>query len=208
MRKGAISKQAQAESAPAPAKPLSAQHARFAVEYSRDRNATKAYGRVYPNASEGAAAVGGSRLLKNAQIREAIAATESQILIQAIAESGITLERTLREIGRLAFFDVRQLLNADGSCKPLTDLDEEAAASIAGLDLQSIDLGQGEKSIAAVVRKYKISDKRAALDMLMRHLGGYKEDNKQQGGLAELLAQVKRSALPIVSTLPPEGDAE
>ena len=43
-----------------------------------------------------AAAASAGRLLKNAAIREAIAAAEDQILTTAIAESGITLERTLR----------------------------------------------------------------------------------------------------------------
>ena len=46
-------------------------------------------------AAAAAAAASAGRLLKNAAIREAIAAAEDQILTTAITESGITLERTL-----------------------------------------------------------------------------------------------------------------
>lgn len=207
MRKGAATDQPDSTNAQrSRAKPLSPAHSRFVAEYLRSHNATEAYLLAYPNSSRGAAATGGSRLLKNAHIREQIAHTEAEILEQAKAETGITLERTLRAIGQLAFFDIRRLLRPDGTPKSLTELDEEEAAAIAGLELQSM-LGDGKES-GLLVRKYKLSDRRAALDMLMRHLGGYKEDNKQQGGLAELLSQVKRSSVPIAATVPAEGDDE
>jgi phage terminase small subunit len=208
MRTGAPSEQS---GTAAPAKPLSAKHQRFVAEYVKDRNATKAYQRAYPNSTTAAAGSAGSRLLKDARISAAISQAESQVLEQVKAETGITLERTLREIGRLAFFDPRQLLNSDGSPKAITELDDDTAAAIAGLDVQSMELGgdEGKAAVASFIKKYKLSDKRAALDMLMRHLGGYKEDNNQAAGtLAELLSQVQRSSLPIASTVPAEDDDE
>ena len=210
MRTSAKSQQdSSANTASNKAKPLSAAHTRFVAGYLKTRNGTKAYLAAGYNCSENAAATASYRLLRQAHIREAIEQASSETLEQAKAETGITLERTLREIGRLAFFDVRQLLNPDGSPKALTDLDDDTAAAVAGLDVQSMELGgeEGKAAINAFIKKYKLSDKRAALDMLMRHLGGYKEDNNQAaGGLGELFAQVKRSSLPIAANLPPEGE--
>lgn len=205
MRKSAPPEQA---ATAAPAKPLSASHQRFVAEYAKDRNATKAYQRAYPHSSPAAAGTAGSRLLKDVRIKAAIEQAHTDVLEQVKAETGISLERTLRELARVGYFDPRKMFDAKGQPKALHELDEDTAAVVAGLEVLEEWEGSGEdRVLVGHVKKWKLADKLSALDKLMKHLGGYKEDNNQAaGGLADLLSQVQRSALPIAATVPDDGD--
>ena len=53
--------------------------------------------------------------------------------------------------------------------KPLSELDDDTAAAIAGLDLAEIRDSEGQP--IGVLKKIKIADKLVALDKLARHLG-------------------------------------
>ena len=93
-------------------------------------------------------------------------------------------------------------------------MDEDTAASIAGLEVLEEFEGQGkDRKFIGYTKKFKLADKRASLDMLMKHLGGYKEDNKQSGEAAAgtvtaLLAEMKgRKGLPVVKDLSEDEDA-
>lgn len=98
---------------------------------------------------------------------------------------------------RLAFFDVRKLVDADGNPIPINKLDDDTAAAIAGLDIQEVKLGEG--GAIAVVKKYKIADKNSAIERLFKHLGLFEKDNTQRiDPIATLLASMSKSALPIV----------
>lgn len=82
---------------------------------------------------------------------------------------GIAADRLLQELARVAFFDPRKAFNDDGSMKPLSELDDDTAAAIAGLDLAEIRDSEGQP--IGVLKKIKIADKLVALDKLARHLG-------------------------------------
>jgi phage terminase small subunit len=89
----------------------------------------------------------------------------------------ITQERVLREIARLAFFDVRKLFDAEGRPKPVHELDDDTAAAISQLDID--ELGRV---------KYRLADKGVNLERLAKHLGLFERDNAQRTGgfLADL----------------------
>lgn len=168
---------------------LKSKHAQFVAEYLKDKNAAAAYRRVY-GCSESAAGNAGPRLLRTAQIQSEIARIEQQALAKVQRDTGITLERTLREVARLAFFDARKLFNESGRPLSIIDLDDDTAAAVAGLDVLEEFEGSGaDRVLIGHVKKWKIADKKGALDMLMKHLGAYIEDNKQrQTGLPEQVA--------------------
>lgn len=84
----------------------------------------------------------------------------------------VTKERVLQEYARLGFFDPRKLFNADGSPREITDLDDDTAAVVAGLDVSEIYEGHGEnREFVGYFKKYKLADKKGALDSMARHLG-------------------------------------
>lgn len=84
----------------------------------------------------------------------------------------VTVERVLAEYAKLGFFDPRNLFHADGKPKDITELDDETAAALAGLDVQEVYEGFGEdRQFVGYVKKYKLSDKKSALDSMARYLG-------------------------------------
>ena len=56
-----------------------------------------------------------TRLLSNVHIAAAIAKARAD----RSERTGITADRVLQELARIAFFDIRKLLNPDGTMKPL-----------------------------------------------------------------------------------------
>jgi len=136
-------------------------HERFAAEYVIDLNATQAA--IRTGYSEKTAGQIGFELLKKPEIQEAISAA-----MKARSErTEITADRVLKEIARLAFLDIRKAFNADGSLKPIHELDDDTAAAIAGLEVSEI---RGEDGVSTVLKKIRLSDKRASLELAGRHL--------------------------------------
>lgn len=175
----------------------------FVVEYLRDKNATQAYMRAY-GVDFDSANRAGPRLLVHVGVRAEIVRLEQEALRKIQQDTGITLERTLKEIARIGYFDPRRMFGPDGRPLAITELDDDTAAVVAGLDVLEEYEGQGQdRVLVGYVKKWKLADKKGALDMLMKHLGGYKEDNSQKTDpLVDLLAGLSRSALPIAKDDP------
>jgi len=156
-------------------KPLNKQQQQFVQEFLKDRNATQAA--IRAGYSKATARQIGARLLRHVHIKDACAEAEREHLARIQAETGITLERTLKEIARLAFFDARKLYDADGRPVPINLLDDDTAAAIVGLKI--VTKGNAEMGFGEIT-EYKVSEKKGALDMLMKNLGGYQADNKAE----------------------------
>jgi phage terminase small subunit len=110
----------------------------------------------------------GARMLKHAEVAARVAQLQ-----QKVAEKfELNTERVLQELSRLAFFDIRKLVDNTGKPKALADLDDDTAAAIVGLDL--VQFGNKDSGIGDVL-KFKLADKKGALDLAMRHLGLLKD---------------------------------
>lgn len=170
----------------------------FIAEYKIDRNGRRAA--IAAGYSAASADSTASRLLRSAKVKAEVEQHRADAIAKVQAETGITLERTLREIARIGYFDPRKMFNKDGEPLPITELDDDTAAAVAGLDVLEEFEGHGEdRKLVGHVKKWKIAEKKGALDMLMRHLGGYAEDNHQNANaLADLLGRLGRSAIPVV----------
>ncbi len=160
-----------------PSRPLSPKQKRFVLEYLTDLNATRAA--IRAGYSAHTATEQASRLLTNVNVAAAVAAAQDKR-----AESvGIEAERVLREVARLALYDPRALFNEDGSPKLPLDLDDDIAAAITSLKIERDDEGN------IVKLDYRLADKNAAIEKLMKHLGLFERDNRQRGDeLGKLLA--------------------
>ena len=169
---------------------LNPKQSAFVDQYLIDFNATQAAERA--GYSKRTANEQGARLLANVSVRSHIDERREK----QSENVGLTAERTIKEAMRLAFFDVRKLVDADGNPIPINKLDDDTAAAIAGLDIQEVKLGEG--GAIAVVKKYKIADKNSAIERLFKHLGLFEKDNGQKNNpIAELLAAMGKSALPV-----------
>ena len=159
-------------SAASTVKALNPNQERFAAEYLVDLNATQAAIRAGYSAKT--AKEQGARLLTNAHIQRAVQERRKEHQ----ANTGLTVERVLTEAMRLAFFDIRKLADAEGNPIPISQLDDDTAAAIQGLELAT-ERSRGEDPVETVVRKYKVADKNAAIERLFKHLGLFEKDNKQ-----------------------------
>ena len=169
----------------------------FVAAYIGGRNATKAA--IEAGYSAKTAKQAGSRLLTDVAIRAAIEGHQAAVVAKVQTDAGITLERTLREIARIAYFDPRRMFDANGNPKAIHDLDDDTAAVIAGLDVLEEWEGSGQdRVLVGYIKKWKLADKKGALDMLMKHLDGYNAENKGKAqpladALAGFVSQIHQS---------------
>ena len=175
--------------------PLSPRQELFVSEYLVDLNATQAAIRAGYSAKT--ARKQASRLLSNVDISQRI----TEKCQKQAANTGLSVERVLKEAMRLAFFDIRKLTDSEGNPIPVHQLDADTAAAIQGLELAT-ERGPDNESGPTIVRKYKIADKNSAIERLFKHLGLFEKDNKQSNPgdamtafLADLSARGSR--LPI-----------
>jgi phage terminase small subunit len=143
----------------------------FIWEYCRDLNATRAA--IAAGYSEKGASVAGARLLTNVKVSAEIA----KLTQKACTKLEISPEKLLQELARLSFLDPRKLYNEDGSFKRLSELDDDTAACIAGMEVEEV---KGH----TVVRKIKFADKGASLERLGRYLKLF-TDQVQHSGMIE-----------------------
>lgn len=146
-------------SAPAQKK-LTPKQARFIEEYLIDLNASQAAVRAGyvgdPNTV-------GPRLLADVGIRSLV----DQAIARRSESVGVSAERVLLELERLALFDIRKIFNSDGTLKRVVDLDDDTAAAIMSVEMVEI----GTDGQLAISKKFKAADKKGALELMMRHKG-------------------------------------
>lgn len=186
-------------------RPLNEKQRRFVDEYLADLNATQAA--IRAGYSKRTAAQQGWDLLRNPKVEAAIAEGKRE----RGARTQITQDRVLQEVARIAFLDLRKALNADGSLKAITELDDDTAAALAGLDLLEEFEGHGEdRQQIGWTKKMKLADKVRALELLMRHMGMLNDKVKLQGDaenpLVLLLKQMQGTALK--PSLPPDNTSD
>ncbi len=140
---------------------------RFVDEYMIDLNATAAAKRA--GYSEDTAAEQASRLLKNVKVSAAVAERRAKMSERL----EITAERVLRELALIGFANMHDYirLTDDGDAYvDLSALSRDQAAAINEVTVEDFKDGRGEDARDVRRIKFKLSDKRAALVDLGRHL--------------------------------------
>lgn len=143
---------------------LSAKHARFVAEYLIDLNASAAYRRAGYAAKD--ADVNASALMGNHGIQAAIAAGKARQL----SENELSAARTLEELRRLAFANIRNYFDADGDVKPPQSLSVEDGAAVVGFEVLIKNAKAGD-GVTDTIHKFRLADKVRALEALAKHQG-------------------------------------
>jgi phage terminase small subunit len=145
---------------------LTEQDELFVREYLVDLNATQAWIRAGGNPST--ADKVGPRKAKHGLVSIAIA----RALAERSKRVGITADRVLMEIARIALGDPRVLFRPDGSLRAPTEYTEDDAAMIEGIKTRRIvEVGEDGKMQQAEIQEVKLASKIGALTQLGRHLG-------------------------------------
>jgi phage terminase small subunit len=189
------------KSATKPSSKLKPMQLRFAAEYGIDLNATQAA--IRAGYSARTAKSQGQRLLTNAHIAKAIADAQNA----RAARTEITADRVLKELARIAFFDIGKAFTPDGALKPLDEMDEDTRRALAGLEVVSLT-EDGEH--IGTLKKVKIADKLAALEKIGRHLGMWNDKLTLKGDsespLVALIQHVQGNALKPVKAPPKDSE--
>lgn len=163
----------------------------FRREYLIDLNGTRAA--IAAGISESNAAVQASKWLRNPKIAAAIQAG----MDKRAKKLDISAERVLQEIAKMAFVDARKFFNADGTIKPVTELDDDTAAALQGFDVEKLyqHFAKGAAQETGTVSKIKIADKTKSLELLGRHLKLFTDKVEVSGldGLYERLQEARKA---------------
>lgn len=135
---------------------------RFVEEYLVDLNATQAA--IRAGYSEKTAYRIGANLIQKSSVSIAI----QKALARREKRTEVTSDMVVRELARIAFTDMRTLYREDGSMKLPHELDDDTAASLAGVDTFE---ETSEGMVIGYTRKVKRWDKTKALELLGKHLG-------------------------------------
>lgn len=161
---------------------LTEKQKRFCAEYLIDLNASAAYRRAGYVGSANTIKAGAHQLLKKPRI-------SAEVLLQQTKlqqKTGITQERVLAELAKLAFVDPRKFYDEQGNLIPVHLLDADTAATLAGMDVAEINSIDGP---IGQTKKIKMADKKSALDSLARHLGMFQDKIEMTGKNGGPIAQ-------------------
>jgi phage terminase small subunit len=177
-------------------RPLTPRQRLFVAEYLIDLNARQAA--IRAGYAEGSAADRGWELLHRCP---AVMARLKQAMAEREQRTQIGAERVLKEIARIAFADIRNYLMEGPEktlvVRPLTQLSDDDVAALAEVQ------ADGE---AKELRRIRLHDKRAALELLARHLGlvGKRSDSPPPPHRGADARQILRERLMRYATATPE----
>ena len=188
---------------------LTLREQRFVEEYLISPNVGPAM--IRAGYSPNSARQHGHQVMKRPDIIAAIAAGQAKLS----AKTGITAERVLNELAKIAFADIRKVFTPSGNLLPPADMDDDTAAIIASIDvvtrsrqggasegLEDQPNGGALKRRASQVEhihKIKLADKLGALTQIGRHLGMF-TDRIDANIKGDVQVTIKRF------TPPPSGD--
>jgi len=149
---------------------------RFTEEYLKDFNGKRAA--IRTGYSPHSAEVQASRLLSKAKIQAVV----EQKKAQQCTHLGLTRERVLNEIRRLAFSDPGELFNETGELADIRTLSADVRATIASVKVLKTNLVSGD-GVRERLHEVKQWDKTKALEMAAKHLGMLDETVKHEGAV-------------------------
>ncbi len=188
---------------------LNAKQERFCLEYMVDLNATQAAVRAGYSAKS-ARMIGPENLSK-----PAITARITQLSQQVAQETGITIERTVREIAaraypRMSAFFVQ---DTDGTWRLDTTKAKQADLDgIGSFDQDEMMVGDANEGFPILKQRFRLVDQARYLDMLMKHLGGYAPvkiaQTDTQGNDVDPTLELRARLAAVVQRLPRGGAIE
>ena len=168
-------------------------HVRFADKYFETLNASLSA--EYAGFAAETSKQEGWRLLQRDDVQTYLSNLRSVLS----EKTGITQQRVLNEIARIAFADIRNYYTGDNNLKSICDLEDDEAAALASV--KSNELYAGDVTIGNA-KEIKLHDKLAGLEKLARHLGLYEKDNSQQK------PEIVMPAVNVYNQAPPLANSE
>ena len=142
----------------------------FVAEFlSNGRNATEAYAKLRPEVTHKSACCMGSAMLREPRVQALL----EERIGEAMKKYSVTPERIIQELACMAFLDVDDLYHDDGTLKRLSEIPEESRRAIVGLESKLNQFGGTTTA--------KLESKRAALELLGKHLAMWTDVHRNEG---------------------------
>lgn len=153
----------------------------FAMAYIETGNASEAYRRSYDagDMSPHSIEVEASRLLQNPEVTLRV----EELQAEHRKRHDITIDRILRELSKIGFSNMLDYVKVEGpdAFVDLSTLTRDQAAAIQEITVEDYKDGRGENARDVRRVKVKLSDKRAALVEMGKHLGMFRELHEHSG---------------------------
>src|ERR1700748_1709972 len=130
---------------------------------------------IYAGFSEKTAVVQASQMLASEEVENYL----NELREKLAEKTGISQEKVLQEIAKIAFSDIRNYYQDDNNLKPICDLEDNEAAALASVKSYEETL-PGTAIVGGINKEIKLYDKLAGLEKLARHLGMYEKDNARK----------------------------
>lgn len=162
----------------------------FCEEYIVDLNATQAA--IRSGYSDNCARQIGAENLTKPVIAKYI----QKLVAERSERTAVTADRVLAELAKMAFFSMGNVIDDEGNTKPLNQWSKEDLAALQ--EITETKIGREEESVVTNT-KFKVSDKKANLELLGKHLKLFTDKVEHSGGInvtnltdAELQAIIAR----------------
>jgi phage terminase small subunit len=165
--------------------PLSARQERFCTTYFETGNAVEAYRSAYgTQAQRSTVGPKAYRLLAEPKVRNRV----QELRDQAAEDAVVSVAAILQELKRVALFDPRSIVGDNGVLLPIDQMPSDAAAAIASIEVEERYEGEGPgRKWIGRTSKLRFWNKVDALDKAMKHLGLYRQDNRQKSAVSSAL---------------------
>jgi phage terminase small subunit len=153
---------------------------RFAQEIAKGTIQKDAYVAAGYRVSDESSKPAASRLIKKPEVRGRI----QELLEESAKAAGITITRVFVELGKLGFANMDDYVKRQGDGTAYVDLskvDRDQMAAVSEITVDEYQDGRGEDARPVKRVKFKLSDKRAALADIGKHLGMFKEKVEHSG---------------------------
>lgn len=113
-------------------------------------------------------------------------------------KTGITAERVVEELRRIAMADPLDAFDENGELRPLKEVPEDLRRTISSIDTET---KVSEEGVTTVVRKIRFWPKDKTLELLGRHLAMFQDKSK-----VELTGKDGESLQIVIKTYGPEDE--
>jgi phage terminase small subunit len=149
-----------------PQRKLTPKQERFCQYYTQHWTATRAAKEA--GYSEKTAGIQGYQMLQNPLIQSRI----KELTDAALKDIGISRERVLTELARIAFLDPAYAYDEIGQLIPIKEMPENVRRAISKVKIFEQFSGRGEeRELIGFIKEVEFAPKKSALDTLAKHLG-------------------------------------
>jgi phage terminase small subunit len=172
-------------------KPLTAMQEAYAQEYTKcPENQTQAA--INAGFSPNTAAVKASVMMRDERIQKRIA----ELMEERNKRLRVSADYVLLRLVEIDKMDVLDILNDDGTLKPIREWPKIWRTTLSGFDLSSTIMNMNEDSIETILKKIKWPDKVKNLELIGKHVdvNAFKERLEVSGTvtIADRMAKARR----------------